>query len=388
MLVATHRPEAPITIRTDLGAIFVSLELSRSKWLITSLSPGGGEKMSKHMMAAGNVAEMLARFAELKRKAHARTGTCFPIVVIQEAGLDGFWIHRVLQAEEIESHVVDPASIATSRRRRRAKTDKIDGEALIRALLAYKRGEPRVCAMLRVPTPEEEDRRRISRERKALTKERVGHVNRIKGLLFGQGVAGYEPLHRDRRKQLEALKTGDGRLLPTHLKVQISRELDRLELLLLQIKTVEAERDAMLLAAAQTVSPAPAMLRNLKGIGAEFAAVLWAEGLYRHFDNRRQLAAYAGLAPTPWKSGSVDHEQGVSKSGNPRLRTTLIQIAWLWLRHQPRSALALWFEDRVKQNGGRLKKTTIVALARKLLVALWKYVNAGVIIEGAVTKSA
>lgn len=388
MLAANERPEAPTAIRIDLGAIFVSLELSRSKWLITSLSPGGGAKMSKHIVAADDTAGLLARFAELKRKAQARTGRCFPIIVIQEAGLDGFWIHRVLQAKGIESHVVDPASIATSRRRRRAKTDKIDGETLVRALLAYKRGEPRVCAMLRVPTPEEEDRRRISRERKALTNERVRHVNRLKGLLFAQGVSGYEPLRRDRRKQLEEMKTGDGRPLPAHLKMQISRELDRLELLLEQIKAVEAARDAMLAAAQEVVSPAPAMLLNLKGIGPEFAAVLWSEGLSRHFDNRRQVAAYAGLAPSPWQSGSVDHDQGVSKAGNPRLRTTLIQLAWLWRRHQPRSALALWFEGRVKQNGGRLKKTTIVALARKLLVALWKYVNAGVVIEGAVMKAA
>jgi len=343
--------------------------------------------MSKHSVVAGDIAGLLARFAELKKKAEARTGQCFPIIVIQEAGLDGFWIHRVLEAEGIESHVVDPASIATSRRRRRAKTDKIDGEALVRALLAYKRGEPRVCAMLRVPTPEEEDRRRITRERKALTNERVRHVNRVKGLLFAQGVSGYEPLRRDRRKRLEALKTGDGRPLPAHLQAQVGRELDRLELLLEQIKTVEAARDAML-AAVPIVSPAPAMLLNLKGIGPEFAAVLWSEGLSRHFNNRRQVAAYAGLAPTPWQSGSVDHDQGVSKAGNPRLRTTLIQTAWLWRRHQPRSALTLWFENRVKHNGGRLKKATIVALARKLLVALWKYVSAGVVIEGAVMKTA
>ena len=391
MLAAKERPETLTAIRTDLGAIFVSLELSRSKWLITSLSPGGGEKMSKHAVAAGDIAGLLVRFAELKRKAQARTGRCFPIIVIQEAGLDGFLIHRVLQAEGIESHVVDPASIATSRRRRRAKTDKIDGETLVRALLAYKRGEPRVCAMLRVPTPEEEDRRRITRERKALTNERVRHVNRIKGLLFSQGISGYQPLRRDRRKRLEELRTGDGGPLPAHLKAQVGRELDRLELLIGQIKAVEAERDAMLAAAAHCADceqPAPAMLLALKGIGPEFAAVLWSEGLSRHFDNRRQVAAYAGLAPTPWQSGSIDHDQGISRSGNPRLRTTLIQVAWLWLRHQPHSALSLWFMQRVKQNDGRLKKKTIVALARKLLVALWKYVNAGVIIEGAVMNTA
>ena len=387
MQFAADRLEAPTAIRTDLGAIFISLELSRSSWVVTSLSPGGGEKVSKHTVRGGDVAGLLKRFAQLKEKAKGRTGKVFPLIVIQEAGLDGFWIDRVLQNEGIESHVVDPASIATSRRRRRAKNDGIDGEALVRALLADKRGEPRVCSMVRLPTPEDEDRRRLCRERKVLIMERVQHVNRIKGLLFSQGVSGYEPLRRDRRERLDALQTGDGRPLPLHLKAQVRRELDRLELLLAQIKAVEAERDALL--AAETKAPvAPAMLLGVKGIGPEFAAVLWSEGLSRPFENRRQIAAYAGLAPTPWQSGSVDREQGISQSGNPRLRTTMIQLAWLWLRHQPESALALWFHDRVKRNGGRLRKTTIVALARKLLVALWKYVTAGVVIEGAAMKTA
>ena len=388
MQIVSDRPEAPTAIQTNLGAIFSSLELSRSIWLITSLSPGFGEKMSKHSVPAGDIAALLARFSDLRQKAFARTGKSFPIIVIQEAGLDGFWIHRVLESEGIESHVVDPASIATSRRRRRAKTDKIDGEALVRALLAYKRGEPRVCAMIRAPSPEEEDRRRLCRERKVLTNERVLHVNRIKGLLFSQGVSSYEPVRRDRRQRLDELTTGDGRALPQHIKAQISRELDRIELLLEQIKAVEVERDA-LLAEQQIAAPAPvAMLLDFKGIGPEFAAILWSEGLFRHFDNRRQVASYAGLAPTPWQSGSVDREQGVSKAGNPRLRTTLIQLTWLWLRHQPQSALTLWFKERVSSNGGRFKKTTLVALARKLLVALWKYVTAGVVIEGAVMKAA
>jgi transposase len=387
MQTVADRPQVPTAIRTDLGAIFVSLELSRSTWLITSLSPGSGEKMSKHSVRGGDIAGLLERFAQVREKARARTEKSFEIIVIQEAGLDGFWIHRVLQSKGIESHVVDPASIATSRRRRRAKTDRLDGEALVRALLAYKRGEPRVCAMVKAPTPQEEDRRRLCRERKVLIAEQVRHVNRIKGLLFSQGVSGYEPLRRNRRMRLEELQTGDRRLLPEHLKAQVHRELDRLELLLKQIKAVEEERDA-LLASAETAAPAPAaMLLNIKGIGPEIAAILWSEGLFRHFDNRRQVAAYAGLAPTPWQSGAVDREQGVSKSGNARLRLTLIQLAWLWVRHQPQSALTLWFEERVKRNGGRLRKTTIVALARKLLVALWKYVSAGVLIEGATMKT-
>jgi transposase len=285
--------------------------------------------MSKQVVRGGDVAGLLERFARLREKTRARTGKVFPFVVIQEAGLDGFWIDRALQNEGIESHVVDPASIATSRRRRRAKTDGIDGEALVRALLADKRGEPRVCAMVKAPTPEEEDRRRLCRERKVLIVERVRHVNRVKGLLFSQGISGYEPLRRDRRERLDTLQTGDGRRLPDHLKAQVRRELDRLELLLEQIKAVEAERDVLL--AAQRVAAPAAMLLDIKGIGPEFAAILWSEGLFRHFDNRRQVASYAGLAPTPWQSGSVDREQGVSKAGNPRLRTTLIQLAWLWL---------------------------------------------------------
>src|SRR5207302_6958905 len=340
-----------------------SLELSRSIWLITSLSPGGGEKMSKHSVAAGDIAGLLKRFAQLKEKARARTGPDFPSIVIQEAGLDGFWIHRVLQSEAIESHVVDAASILTSRRRRRAKTDRIDGETLVRTLMAFKRGEPRVCSIARAPTPQEEDRRRVCRERRTLVGERVTHVNRIKGLLFAQGIFGYEPLRKGRRERLEDLRTGDGRPLPVRLKAKIIRELDRLDVLL-------------------------EMLVRLKGIGPQTAAVLWSEGLFRQFENRRQVAAYAGLAPTPWQSGSIDHEQGVSKAGNPRLRTTMVELAWLWLQNQPASALSLWFHERVRRLGGRMRKTTVVALARKLLIALWRYTTAGVVIEGAVMKSA
>jgi transposase len=384
MLLEEARTDAPTAIHTQLAAIFVSLELSRSNWLITSLSPGGGEKMSRHVVEAGNLAALLDRFAQLQRKALARTGGSYPIITIHEAGLDGFWIHRALQKEGIESHVVDAASIAAPRRRRRAKTDRIDGEALLRVLLAYKRGEPRVCSMAIAPSPEEEDRRRLCREREVLIAERISHVNRIKGLLFAQGIAGYAPLRRNRRAQLEALRTGDGRALPEHVKAQIGRALDRLELLLAQIKAVEAERNA-LLAAMQTRPSHPlTMLLGVKGIGVEFAASLWLECFYRTFANRRRLAAYAGLAATPWQSGAVAHEQGVSKAGNPRVRTKMVQLAWLWLRHQPKSALALWF----RAHSQRGRKIAIVALARKLLVALWKYVTAGVVIEGATLKAA
>ena len=198
---------------------------------------------------------------------------------------------------------------------------------------------------------------------------------------------GYEPLRKGRRERLKDLRTGDGRPLPVHLKAQIMRELDRLEVVLAQLKSVAAERDALLEPASDAAASPAAMLARLKGIGPETAAVLWSEGLFRRFDNRRQVAAYAGLAPTPWQSGSIDHEQGVSKAGNPRLRTTMVELAWLWLQNQPNSALSLWFHERVRL-GGRMRKTIIVALARKLLIALWRYMTAGVVIEGAAMKAA
>lgn len=373
------------TTNKVLNAIFVSIELSRKTWLVTSLVPGTGEKLSRHTVMGGDIAGLLERLARLKQKALDRTGQSHPIIVIQEAGLDGFWVHRVLRAQGHESHVVDAASIAVSRRRRRIKTDRLDGETLIRALLAFERGEPRVCSMLRVPSPDEEDRRRITRERKVLLQERIQHSNRIKGLLFSQGVTGYDPLRRGRRERLEAVRTGDGRDLPRHMKRQVERELDRLEMLLEQIKTVEAERESMLAEERQS-SHGVAMLSKIVGVGSEFAAVLWSEGLFRHFDNRRQVASFAGLAPTPWQSGSIDRDQGIGKSGNARLRSTLLEMSWLWLRHQPGSALSRWFNERVAQNGGRFKKVMITALARKLIVALWKYVSAGVVIEGAVVR--
>ena len=388
MQIVTDRPQAPTAIRTDLGAIFVSLELSGSTWLVTSLSPGSGEEdveaySSQRRCRWPADAVLSAQGQSSNPHGAGRTNHR------NSGGGSGRLLDPPIATDEgVESHVVDPASIATSRRRRRAKTDKIDGEALVRALLAYKRGEPRVCAMVRAPTPYEEDRRRICRERKTLTAERVEHVNRIKGLLFAQGISDYEPLLRKRRARLEELRTGDGRPLPKQLKAQIGRELDRLELTLEQIKSVETERDAML-SLSDEGTPAPgAMLKSLKGIGPEFAGVLWSEGLFRSFSNRRQVASYAGLAPTPWRSGSVAHEQGVSKAGNPRLRTTMIQLAWLWVRHQPRSILTLWFYQRVQLNGGRVRKVLIVALARKLLIAFWKYVTAGVVLEGAETAAA
>lgn len=367
--------------------LFASLELSKSKWLVTVNAPGS-DKLSKYVVTGGDGGALLDLFERVRATAERRAGAAVQVVVIQEAGLDGFWIHRLLEAHGIESHVVDAASIAVDRRHRRAKTDAIDGEGLLRTLMAWARGERRVCSMVQPPSPEEEDRRRLTRERGTLIKERIQHTNRIKGLLSGQGILAYDPLGKDRLARLETLKTGDGRPLPDRLKLEIRREIERLDLVCAQIAAIERERDALVKATSEAEPPtAAARLQRLKGIGAEFGALIWLEGLFRRFDNRRQIAAYAGLAPSPWQSGGIDRDQGISKAGNRRLRRTMIELAWFWLRHQPDSALSLWFRERVGQGRGRIRRIAIVALARKLLVALWRYVTQGVIPQGAVSKA-
>ena len=372
--------------RHHQATLYASLELSRSTWLVTSLAPGD-RKMSKHSVAAGDGAALLALLARLRGRVERSVGGPVGVVVVQEAGRDGFWLHRLLEAEGVESHVVDPASIAVPRRQRRAKTDAIDGETLLRTLLAWRRGEPRVCAMVVPPTPGEEDRRRLTRERGTLLEERTRHTNRIKGLLAGQGIYDFEPLRPDRLERLGALVTGDGRPLPDRLRAELRRELERLELLRRQIAEVEAERDAAA-AAESEAGPSPvALLAGLKAIGPQTAAVLYHEGLYRSFANRREVAAYAGLAPTPWRSGKVAREQGISKAGNPRLRHAMVELAWLWVRHQPESAPSRWFRARVGHERGRVRRVAIVALARRLLVALWRYLAHGEVPEGAALKA-
>ena len=381
------KPKSPVSSKSASSvAVFVSLELSRATWLVSSLQPGS-QKISKHTITGGDGSVLLVLLDRLRQRAASLVDGTVAIIVIQEAGLDGFWVHRLLEANGIESHVVDPASVAVARRRRRAKTDSLDGETLLRTLLAWKRDEPRVCSMVVPPTPEQEDDRRLSRERATLLQERVRHVNRIKGLLAGQGIE-YDPLHKDRRSRLDDLKTGDGRQLPVRLKAEVLRELTRIELVLQQIEDVETERNAAIQSKQDGDHSSVALLARLKAIGPQIAAVLYHEGLYRDFGSRRAIASYAGLTPSPWRSGTVMREQGISKAGNPRLRHIMVELAWLWVRHQPDSALSIWFRERVGTERGRVRRITIVALARKLLIALWRYVKLGEVPEGALMKAA
>jgi transposase len=379
---------SPAASDCDPARIFVAIELSKKSWLMALLTPLG-DRISLHTLPAGDGSALSQLLAAARRKAEVALGGAVAIVSCYEAGYDGFWLHRLLTRHGVQNHVFDPASLQVSRRARRAKTDRIDVRGLLRALLAHLRGEPKVVSVVRVPSVAEEDARRLHRERHRLVAERVQHVNRIKGLLASQGIYDYQPLKRDRRARLAALRTGDGGALPPRLAAEIGRELTRLELVLAMIAEIEAERDAIATAKAVTHPHAAKIQRlaKLKAIGPEFATVLTGEVFYRAFANRRQVAAYVGLDASPFRSGGMCRDQGIAKAGNPKARTTMIELAWTWLRHQPNSALSRWFRERVGALKGRPRRIAIVALARKLLVALWRYLETGLVPDGATLKA-
>ncbi len=312
-----------------------------------------------------------------------RTGRKLRIVVCYEAGYDGFWLWRVLQARGITCHVIDAASIEVNRRRRRPKTDRIDAAKLVRVLMTWYRGEREVCSMVRVPTCEEEDLRRSHRERCRLIAEQTAHVNRIKGLLFAYGIRDLGC--RCDRLVLDGLVTGDGRPLPERLKAEISREMIRLKLVQAQIGEVEKERDHAPSECAESEEKRYRLL-ELRGIGPTLASILTREIYYRSFDNRRQVASYIGVTPSPYSSGQTERSPGISKAGNRFARYIMIEAAWLWLRHQPQSALSRWYAQRTDGHTGRVRRIMVVGLARKLAVALWRYVETGLVPLGAIAK--
>ena len=379
----TDQPRQPETAAQDHdSAVLAALELSAKKWLV-ALSIPGSEKVSKHAIPAWDSGALNGLLSRAKAQAEKRAGAPVNIEIIQEAGRDGFSVHRMLEAAGLKSHVVDPASIAVDRRKRRAKTDRLDVLKLLQTLAAWRRGERLVCSMVRPPTVEQEDHRRLGRERERLKKERDQHVVRVKSLLALHGVSGFEPLRRDHRERLERVRTPAGSPMPANAKAEILREFERLELAVAQLAAVEKARDS----ADAAPSGMAASLQRLRGIGPETASVLTREAFFRDFSNRREVAAYGGLAPSPWQSGTIARDQGISKAGNKRLRTVIVEAAWVWLRHQPDSALSRWFHARVGEAKGRLRRIMITALARKLLVALWRYAVQGVVPEGAILKA-
>lgn len=381
-------PSLPTSDTKNSAVIYVSIELSKMGWL-TAVHTPSADKVGLHKLKAGDSAGLLALLHRITKKVERTKNGPVKVLSCYEAGYDGFWLHRVLVEAGIINHVIDPASLQVNRRARRAKTDRIDAIGMLRALMAYHRGEDQVFSVVQVPSIEKEDARRVHRERERLIKERIQHVNRIKGLLATQGSYDYEPLRRHRRERFEALETAMGTPIPRHLRHEILRHLQRLELVLEMIRAVEAQRDAVVEAepAANESNRKIQQLVKLKAIGPQFATVLVGEVFHKHFANRRQVASYAGLAPSPFNSGSLVREQGISKAGNPRARTTMIEMAWLWLRYQPHSAFARWFHERVGTGTGRARRITIVALARKLLIALWRFLETGLLPDGAELKA-
>ena len=380
-IAKTERKTPPIT------CLFVAFELSKKTWVLAVKSPVS-DKISQYQIAGGDTKAVL----ELIQRARARVahalGEAVEVISCYEAGRDGFWLDRLLSEHAICNHVIDAASIHVSRRARRAKTDRLDAETLVRVLMAYCRGERKACSMVRVPSVEEEDAKRQTRERDRLVTARTGHVNRIKGLLMMQGIRDINPMRSDFPVRLSSVRTGDGRMIGPGLLAEVLREWERLRIVISMVKAIENARDASMSQEAVLRSPEAKiqLLQKLRGVGPAFATVLTREVFYRSFDNRRQLGSYIGLAPTPFNSGSMRRDQGISRAGNARARSTAIELAWLWLRHQPSSSLSHWYYSRVGELIGRIRKIAIVALARKLVIALWRYLETGLIPTGAAFK--
>ena len=368
------------------STILIALELSNSLWLVATRLPGT-KKSHMRRIKAGDTMALLAFIDDLRSNHGAVTVGSANIACCFEAGRDGFWLYRLLTAKGVTTHVVEPSSILVNRRARRAKTDRLDAEGLLRVLAAYLAGDEQICSMVRVPTPAQEDDKRPHRERQHLVQERTRLENRILALFATQGIRA-RPSLRTWDRDIATLQTGDGRILPSCLRAELERLRRRLVLTMALIRELDGEREEKLAAASDTASSRKVMaLRRIRGIGENFAAVLVHEVLYRSFGNRKQLASYVGLAPMPHQSGGMDRDRRIGRAGNVRARTTLVQLAWLWLRYQPDSADSKWFRERVGSLQGRTRRIAIVAMARKLLIMLWRFTETGEVPDGVVIKA-
>jgi transposase len=368
------------------GTIFVAIELSQKSWLVTLHSPDR-DRISRHKLDGGDHAGLLVLIGRERDRASRTAGGVPAVASCYEAGYDGFWLHRLLLAAGITNYVFDPSSIAVDQRARRVKTDRIDGERMLRTLMAYLRGEPRVVRIVRVPSVEQEDARRASRERGRLTKEQTAHTTRLKALLRLLGMAVGNPRRRDWLTWLVKQRDWQGQAVPPQIMAEIKREHARLMLVREQLDELAQAPADPTPAAAQMTQRSELLLR-LKSLGPAFATTLTSEVFYKDFRNRREVASYFGLTPSPWQSGGINRDQGISKAGNPRARCAAIEMAWLWLRHQPDSNLTQEYRRRTLNASKRIKRVAIVALARKLIVALWRYLTTGLVPEGAMLKTA
>src|ERR671913_17709 len=371
------------------STIVAVVEMSQSSWLVAAIVPGlGRHPLKKFEPDQEALLRLLRRWRDEAAgagRAVGRTAVAF------EAGRDGFWLARWLRTHDVEAYVIHPTSVAVSREHRRAKTDRLDTELLKRAFLGWLRGERRHCSMAAIPTVAEEDARRPNRERENLVGERTRVVNQMKAILARFGIRSFQPTLRKAEEKLEGLRTAEGTPLPENTRAELRRHLARLRVVREQIHAIEQERLRKLAAAPAGDKGPHAMVRligRVLGVGVETADMLVNEILSRHLRDRRAVARYAGLTGSPDESGRRRRERGLARAGSARVRCGMIQLAWRFLRFQRNSALAQWFHERTTDGRRNTRKTMIVALARKLLIALWRLVTTGEVPEGMVLRPA
>lgn len=366
---------------TRKQVLYISLELSDKKWKLTF---GDGQRKRERTIPAAD----LEAFQEeiVKSRKHFKLGEGCEIYSCYESGRDGFWIHRYLESIGIKNIVVDPASIEVNRRKRRAKTDRLDGLKLLTMLIRHCSGERKVWSVVRVPTLAQEDERRPNRERDRLVKERGAHVTRIKSLLVLYGIRA--EVGSKFLKLLEEVRAWDGSKLPEHVVQELKREYERIGMLDRQLKQLNEEKKRQLEASPEQLQKVK-KLERIRAVGPISSWNLVYEFFgWREFKNVKQVGGAAGLAPMPYSSGDMQIEQGISKAGNRRVRSLMLELAWGWQRLQPGSKLSRWFQSRFGGGGKRMRRIGIVALARKLLIALWQYLEHDIVPEGAIVKKA
>jgi transposase len=368
-------------------SLTVVVEMSQSSWLVAGMVPGVVRQPLKKLEPDPDA---LLRLLERWRAEAVKTGqTIEPTVLAYEAGRDGFWLARWLQARGIEVHIIHSTSVAVSREHRRAKTDRLDTAMLMRVFLGWLRGERGHCGMVAIPAIEEEDAKRPSRERESLVEEKNRITNRMKSTLARLGIRGFKPHLRKAPERLAALRTPEGSAIPPNTLDELRRDMARLAVVRGQIKEIEQARlERLEQAPAEGPNAMVRLLARIVGVGVETADMLVREVLSRNLRDRRAVARYAGLTGSPDESGSKRREKGLAKAGNARVRRGLIQLAWRFLMFQKDSALAQWYRSRTEGPKGARKTTMIVALARKLLIALWRMVTTGVVPEGVVLRAA
>ena len=379
----------PVDLSKSLAALdqdstlIVVIELSQSSWLVAGRAPGvARDPLKKLKPDPGQLFKLIDRWREESRRAGRLVRR---VCIAFEAGRDGFWLARLLRQHDIEAYVIHPTSIPVKRDHRRAKTDRLDTALLMRAFLGWLRGEADHCSMAAIPTLEEEDAKRPTREHESRVKIRGSIVNRLKGALARLGIHGFNPKLRKAPEKLEQLRTGAGEPLPPNTLAELRRDMAQLRFVADQIKQIEKTREARLeKAPREGTHPMVLLLASIKGIGLETAEMLVAEILSRKLRDRKAVARYAGLTGSPDESGSKRREKGLARAGNGRVRRGMIQLAWRFLMFQKDSALVKWFEARTVDGPRNVRKTMIVAMARKLLIDLWRFVEDGVVPAGVV----